>query len=169
MKIYIKIKKAKNGPYIIYGDLFYYADGKQDNIRKTINNYINKDTERNKKNDEKKEENQNNLNKKIKEIIDIYIKFYEPKMIVITNAYASDLIKEALKSNSKIIDEECNIKNNKEKEEDYDAIEYKNDKNEEIPIIFSGMVSGGHALDKYSYIRIQNRIKKIYNKYNGGK
>ena len=31
-----------------------------------------------------------------------------------------------------------------------------------VPIVFSSMVSGQRALDKYSYIRLKNRIKEIY-------
>ena len=57
------------------------------------------------------------------------------------------------------------MKNAKENEkydvnikEDYIEYEYKDRK---IPIILSGMVSGQHALDKFSYIRLKNRISDV--------
>ncbi len=135
--------KGKKGPYVVYGDLFYYADGTQDNIKNNINKCI--------------KENEKETNDKIKQILDIHIDFYKPKMIVITNAFASDLLKNALKEEAKIIGENGKIENNSD---DHDAVEYR-----EIPVIFSGMVSGGHSLDKYSYIRLQRRIEKIYKAY----
>ena len=66
-------------------------------------------------------------------------------MMVVTNAYASDLIKDALKGNA-------------EKNEE-DMLFYK-----ETYIIFSGMVSGQRAVDKYSYIRLKRRIEELYKK-----
>lgn len=124
---------SKSGPYIVFNDLFCYADGNQNNIKEIIKHY-----------DEIKKENKRDKLEIIKEIIDLYIGYYNPKMIVITNAYASDLIKESLSKETKGI------------EEDY--IKYNN-----VDIIFSGRIGGGN-MDKYSRYRLKKRINEIYNK-----
>lgn len=137
-----KIKKAikamqteenkRTGPYIVYSDLIWYSCKNQNNLKKVLKNH-------------NKDELQS-FYKNIKDIIDIYIAYYnKPKMIVITNAYASDLVKEALKDKAEEYKEEDNIIYNG------------------VPIIFCGMVSGKHPMDKYSRIRLARTIEKIYN------
>lgn len=120
----------KSGPYIVFGDLFWYADGTQSNIEEIIKDF-------------------NGISIKIKELIDIYIEYYNPKMIVITNAYASNLVESAIS------------KEHYYKSSDGDVIYYKKD-NKKIPIVFSGMVSGKRAMDNYSYIRLQKKIENLY-------
>lgn len=145
-----KIERKKSGPYVIFCDLFCYADGTQDNIKQAI--------EKNKEIDRKK------LREYIREILRLYIEYYKPQMIVVTNAYASHLINESV--NKKFNDDEELIGfDNKEIDNDYLSINdyskmFTGEK--KVPIVFSSMVSGQRALDKYSYIRLKNRIKEIY-------
>lgn len=124
----------KSGPYIVFGDLFWYADGTQSNIEAVIKDF-------------------NGINTKVKELMDIYIEYYNPKIIVITNAYASHLVEEAIP------------KENYYKPSEVDVIYYQIN-NKKIPIVFSGMVSGQRTMDTYSYIRLKNRIENLYK---GGK
>ena len=155
-EIYEK-ENQKKGPYIIFADLFCYANGKQSDLKDYIEeNYkIDNDKQNGKqtKNNELKERYK--LRRNIKEILKCYIEYYNSKMIVVTNAYASDLIYEALfaKGNKRF--------DIKKQEKIYDAINVKCG-NQTVPIIFSGMVSGGHSLDKYSYLRLKRRIEEVF-------
>lgn len=146
-------QQQNDKPCIIFGDLFQYADGNQENIRQAINEYINKGITKDDRSKETKEknksiveENEKKLYGDIKQVFTEYINYYNPKMIVVTNAYASDLIRNAFK----------------EKEENKEVNDLKIIKN--VPVIFSGMVSGGHALDKYSYLRLQRKIAEEWEK-----
>lgn len=143
-----KIEREKDGPYVIFSDLFCYADGTQDNIKKAI---------------EKKEIDREELRKHIRDIVKLYIEYYKPRMIIVTNAYASHLINESI--NKKFNDEEVIEFENKKIDNDYLSINDYSKKfsgEKKVPIVFSSMVSGQRALDKYSYIRLKNRIKEIY-------
>ena len=84
----------------------------------------------------------------IKKIIELNIAYYNPKLIVVTNAFASDLIETAV----------SNEESNKNKKYE-DVLYYKN-----VPIILSGMVSGRRIMDTYSRVRLEDRIKEIYEK-----
>ena len=128
-------RNQHKGPYVFFSDLIWYGDGNQSNIKKALEKSFN--------------DNQEKFYESIRETIRLNIEYYKPKIIVITNAYASDLISDALK-------------NSKRK----DFIDYK-DKDKETPIIFSGMVSGRRQLDKYSLYRLKDRIKEIYYKKRG--
>lgn len=126
-----KMQKAEatrhDGPYVLFSDLIWYCDGNQSNLRAAL------------------KIKDKNFNSNIREIIDLNIEYYNPKMITITNAFASDLVKSAL-SDDKIF-EDCE-----------DVIMHNN-----VPIVLSGMVSNGN-MDKYSKIRLQDRIKYVYDK-----
>lgn len=142
-----EIERKKDGPYVIFCDLFCYADGTQDNIKQAI---------------EKIDRKQ--LREDVREIVRLYIEYYKPQMIIVTNAYASHLINESV--NKKFNDGKEFIEfEKKEIDNDYLSINdyskmFSGDK--KVPIVFSSMVSGQRALDKYSYIRLKNRIKEIY-------
>ena len=115
---------------LCFGDLIWYSDGTQENLKKSLRM--------------KKSYFYDN----IKKIIELNIAYYNPKLIVVTNAFASDLIETAL----------LNEESNKNREYE-DVLYYKN-----IPIILSGMVSGRRIMDTYSRIRLEDRIKEIYEK-----
>lgn len=115
---------------LCFGDLIWYSDGTQKNLKKSLRM--------------KKSYFYDN----IKKIIELNIAYYNPKLIVVTNAFASDLIETAL----------LNEESNKNREYE-DVLYYKN-----IPIILSGMVSGRRIMDTYSRIRLEDRIKEIYEK-----
>ncbi len=127
----------KKEDLLIFADLIYYHNKQQKNIEKILNETYSKG-EREK------------LRKNIQNMIMKHIEMFDPKLIVVTNAYASNLIYEsfAAKENEKY--------DVKEKIED-DVIKVKN-----VPIILSGMVSGQRALDKYSYYRLKKRISEVY-------
>ncbi len=113
---------------LCFGDLIWYSDGIQENLKKSL---------RMKK---------SYFYENIKKIMELNIAYYNPKLIVVTNAFASDLIKKAVSN------EELN------KNRDYkDVLYYKN-----VPIILSGMVSGRRSMDTYSRARLEDRIKEIY-------
>lgn len=115
---------------LCFGDLIWYSDGTQENLKKSLRM--------------KKSYFYDN----IKKIIELNIAYYNPKLIVVTNAFASDLIKKAI----------SNEESNKNREYK-DVLYYKN-----VPIILSGMVSGRRSMDTYSRIRLEDRIKEIYEK-----
>jgi len=123
---------------LIFADLIYYHDKKQKNIEKILKETYNKD--------ERKE-----LRNNVKNMILEHIEMFAPKLIVVTNAYASNLIYESFvaKENKKY-DVKEEIKD--------DVIKERN----VPPIILSGMVSGQRALDKYSYYRLKKRISEVY-------
>ena len=129
-------ESKRTGPYVIFGELLWYADGTQANIEKVLNYY--------------KEKDEKDFYEKIIKILELNIEYYNPKMVVITNAYASHLIDDALKQNNE------NVKRNENKK---DVILFKN-----TPIIFSGMVSGQRAMDDFSYERLKERIEECYKK-----
>lgn len=124
--------KIKNGPLVFFSDLIYYADKCQENIKKIL-----------------EREDNDRLDHNIEKIIDLFIEYYNPKILVITNAYASDLVINAFRHyiGNDIVDSFTYKKNNRK-----------------TLIIFSGMVSGGRTLDKYSFVRLKKDITKKYNK-----
>lgn len=123
-KMQKKEREKKNGPYVIFWDLIWYSDGNQSNIKRALR--------------------YDNINEIIRKIILLNIDYYKPEMIVVTNAYASDLIIKSLSS----------INENKKYN---DVIYIKN-----TPIILGAMVSGRRPIDKYSLIRLKDRIQEIY-------
>ena len=124
-----KDKKEYNKKvYVLFGDLLWYADGNQRNVEIAAST------------DE-------NLNTDIKEIIELNIKYYKPKLIVITNAKASHWVKEALKEEEK----------DNNKYEKSDVIFFKG-----VPIILASMVSGRRPMDEFSKFRLKERIKEYY-------
>lgn len=124
-----KIEGEKNdGPYVMFGDLIWYSDGIQANLKKSLRM------------------EKSNFYENIKKIMELNIAYYNPKLIVVTNAFASYLIKKAL----------INEKSNKNR--DYEDVLY----HKNVPIILSGMVSGRRSMDTYSRARLEDRIKEIY-------
>lgn len=129
----VQQQEMKKKNIIIFCDLVYYHDTNSNNIKKSISeNYklsLNKI---------RKLDFQENIEliENIEEIIKAHIEILDPKLIVVTNAFASQLICGALKN---------------EKDKDSSWISYKG-----IPILFGGMVSGGHTMDIFS----QNRLKR---------
>lgn len=77
------------------------------------------------------------VKKHVVNIMNQQIAFYQPKMIVITNVEASNYIREYFLEESQV----------------YDTI-----KKDDITFIFSGMVTGQRALDRYSKIRLEHAI-----------
>lgn len=124
----------RSGPYVMFGDLIWYSDGTQANLEKSL----------------KMEKNY--FNENIKRIIELNIEYYNPKLIVVTNAFASNLIRKALDNET--------INKNRQYE---DVLDCKN-----VPIILSGMVSGRRSMDIYSRERLKDRIKEIYEKVEKG-
>ena len=78
--------------------------------------------------------------------MELNIEYYNPKLIVITNAKASRLVEEALEN------EEENI-NRKHR----DVLIYK-----KTPIILGSMVSGRRIMDIFSQERLRDRIEELY-------
>ena len=115
---------------LCFGDLIWYCDGTQENLKKSLRR------------------EKSCFYDNIKKIIELNIAYYNPKLIVVTNAFASDLIETAV----------SNEESNKNKKYE-DVLYYKN-----VPIILSGMVSGRRIMDTYSRIRLEDRIKEIYEK-----
>lgn len=121
-----KEKEMHKGPYVIFGDLLWYCEGNQRNIIRAL-----------------KYDNENELYENIKKILAMNMEYYKPKMICITNAKASNLIKDALGENA--------VYNGYR-----DVLIYNN-----VPIVLSGFVSYGR-LDEFSKIRLEDRIKQVY-------
>jgi len=82
-----------------------------------------------------------NNNLKIKELFDLQLDYYKPSLVIVTNAAASNLLNNLL-NNGKDVSEMI----------------YRS-----IPIIFSSMVSGQRALDKFNFIRLKKDIEKHLN------
>lgn len=118
--------KYKKDVYVLFGDLLWYSDGKQKNIEQAIN------TE--------------NLNENIKRIMELNIEYYNPKLIVITNAKASHLVEDALKNEKENVNRKYR-----------DVLIYKN-----TPIILASMVSGRRPMDTFSQERLKQRIEELY-------
>lgn len=120
----------ENGPVCIFGDLLQYSEGTQKEVEKLIN---------------LKKDDKYTI---IKNIIDIFIDYYKPKMIIITNAYASGLVASALNKEKELIEKNATC--------DY------NYNNTNTKLIFSGMVSGRRIIDKYSKYRLMNTINSVW-------
>lgn len=118
-------ERIKNGPLIIFSNLFWYNDSKQKNITDEL---------------EKIEEKE--ILKYVKEYLNYNIDYYKPKLIVVSNTYASRLIMKALKIKP-----------------DVDKLEYRN-----ISIIFSRTVYPKHRFDGISRERLKSQIKYEWEK-----
>lgn len=86
-----------------------------------------------------------------------------PKVIVVINAFASDIItrNKYNKKPSRVFfpgDNILKINDDSFKEKGYDSLEI----NDGIPILFSSMLSGQRALDNHTYRRLKWQIRKIY-------
>lgn len=134
-------KERDKDNIIIFCDLIYYHDTNSNTIKKCISkNYtsnLDEIRELNFKKDKKLVDNVTN-------IIDAHIKMLDPKLIVVTNAFASQLICGALRN---------------ENDRDSSRIFH-----EGIPILFSGMVSGG-TMDIFSKNRLKRAISEEIKKF----
>ena len=127
-KILFELEREKRDRLIIFTELFYQHGKKQ----KNITNHFDKKYDSN--------------IFKVKDILDTYIDYYNPYLILITNATASKIIYNALS-------------NTKNKDIDIDEYHYNG-----INIMFSGMITGGRALDNGSYYRLKNKIYEYLSK-----
>lgn len=117
-------EQKKDGPFVFFSDLFWYNCGNQEELKKAI---IYKD----------------NFNEEILKMIKLNIEYYKPKLIVVTNAFASNLIENAV---------------NNKNVENHTSLIYL----EKIPILLASMVSGKRSMDNYSKDRLKIQIKTIY-------
>lgn len=122
-------------PRLIFVDLIYYHQTDSKGIKKTLNNQYKCNSE---------------FKQNVFNMLDKHIEMFNPSMIVITNAYVSNLIY-SLKEKENVAVEKLT---GEMIEKD---VLYHNG----IPIVLSGMVSRGN-MDNYSYYRLKNRIKEIY-------
>ncbi|PKL01066.1 MAG: hypothetical protein CVV56_02095 [Tenericutes bacterium HGW-Tenericutes-1] len=125
----VENEKSKNGPMLIFSDLFHVRNKNAKNV----------------KNDLELIKDNNQLIAQISCIIENQISYYKPNMIVVTNAYASEIIQKYYFRNEAFVD----------------AMVHN-----EIVYIFSGMISGQRALDRFSRIRLEKAIKESWNLIN---
>ena len=118
-------EKMKKGPLLIFSNLFWYCDSNQTNLEAELVKSKEKDI----------------LNY-VKEVLNYNIDYYNPKLIVVSNTYASRLIMKAL-----------GIK------PDVDKLEYRN-----IAIIFSRTVYPQNRIDRISRERLKSQIKYEWEK-----
>lgn len=118
-------EKMKNGPLLIFSNLFLYCDSNQQNLEKELA--------------KSKEEDILNY---VKEFLNYNIDYYNPKLIVVSNTYASRLVMKALGTKP-----------------DVDKLEYRN-----ISIIFSRTVYPRNRLDRISRERLKSQIKYEWEK-----
>lgn len=117
----------KKGPYVFFSDLIWYNDSNQKTIEEALKQEIPE------------------FNEKIIELVKLNIEYYKPKLIVVTNSFASKLIEKA-KFNS-----------NDDLNEHNSMIELFN-----VPIILASMVSGRKSMDIFSKERLKEQIAKVY-------
>jgi len=118
---------------LIFVDLVYYHETNSKNVKKKLK--------------ERYKNNSNNLKTNIKNMIVEQINMFKPSLIIITNAFVSDLLYGLFVKDKEII--ELDNVNKETIKKDFIKIE-------NVPIIFAGMVS--REMDKYSYYRIKKRI-----------
>ena len=140
-KKFHKISKELGIPFQ-HIDLFYFRDTNQDNTKDRIG--IGK-----KKNVPTKLNNfaLGQLKIAIEMIVEI-----NPQIIIVANAFASDII-----TNCDLF----KINNDNFEKEGYDILEIEKQK---IPIIFSSMLTGQRALDTHTFRRLKWHIKRIINR-----
>lgn len=123
-----KEEKKKNGPLIFFNDLFWIANSNQNEFVKTLS----------------KESNKEELNKYIKNIIDLYIEKYKLKMIFVSDIDAANFIIKALADDKDAADKNCEM-------------QYGN-----VKIVFSGYLGNGR-MDKFYKQRLKKQINTIWN------
>lgn len=85
-------------------------------------------------------------NKSIYSLFKMQLEYYKPKQVLVTNASASLFLHEQIKRELQIKDDLI-----------YSEINYN-----DVPIIFSSMVSGTRALDRFNYMRLKKDIEKHF-------
>ncbi|HUV03057.1 MAG TPA: hypothetical protein VMW67_06425 [Desulfobacteria bacterium] len=127
-----------------YIDLFYFRETTQNEAKERIRNYD--------KANKAKKFSLNDFGISQLRIALEMIKEINPKLIVVANAFASDIINNF--SLFKITDKNF-------RREGYDTLEIDN---KQIPIFFSSMLSGQRALDTHSFRRLKWQIKRVFDK-----
>jgi hypothetical protein len=122
---------TEKAPYLIFSDLVFVKKTKMNEV---VDTNFNKNEQ---------------LHKKIFEFFELQIEYYQPRMVIITNARASRLIYQ--KITGKNPDEENELKS---------QLSYRS-KDGKIPIIFSSMVSGQRALDIFNRERLKKEIREV--------
>ncbi len=122
---------------LIFVDLVYYHQTDSRKIKESLTKRYKKDS--------------NDLKTNIRNIIAEQINMFKPSLIIITNAFVSDLLYGLFAGDNEIME----LKNVNKETIKKDVIEIEN-----VPIIFAGMVS--REMDKYSYFRIKKRIEEVY-------
>jgi len=121
--VFLKQNRRSTGNYVTFAELVYYKETTSKKIQPIIKNL---------KND-------------VIELFKMQLAYYNPNLVVITNAFTSHLINDNPSNGSsqtKML---------------YD----------EIPILFAGMASGQRALDKFSYLRLKKDIESYLGSNSG--
>lgn len=125
-------------------DLFYFKETSQKKFKEMIR-------EKNKRGDGKKKQKfeLNDFGKEQLKLTKEIIEEINPKLIVVCNAFASDIIDDS---------DLFSIDKSHFEKYGYDFLKMKNEK---IPIVFSSMLTGQRALDNHSFRRLKWIMRKI--------
>ena len=122
-KEYLRSKTLQNDKYLIFTDLVYFKETNSKYMKKALSRYRND----------------------IFELFKMQINYYNPKLVLVANAFASKLLLGCI--------QKC----------EYNDIEPKTyEKILEVPIVFSAMLSNGNT-DKFSLIRLKREIEELMN------
>ncbi len=116
---YYHDEKNKKGPYLVFANSVYFHETTFDKFHKVLKKDI-------------------DLNKVLKSILECQLNYYNPKLVIVTNAWVSDKIHEIY--GMKDVKTKAEIEN--------------------ICFVFSGFISSGR-LDKYNTIRLKEDINEI--------
>ena len=108
--------------YLVFTDLLFIKDKSQKNVCPILD----KNT---------------NIREEVFRFFNAQLEYYKPKLVVITNGYASDLISDYISGEKRHAQRKTQMS-------------YRG-----IPIIFSSMVSGQRTLDRYNRERLKKEIK----------
>jgi hypothetical protein len=108
--------------YTIFSDLVFYKETDSKKVASTIRE-------------------KSDLCKLIFELFELQIEFFQPKLVLVNNAFASTILTEYLVG---VLNKEKKI---------YTKTNYRNTK-----IIFSGILSSSGAIDRFSFERLKNEI-----------
>lgn len=122
-KEYLRNKTLQNDKYLIFADLVYFKETNSKYMQKALLKYRNE----------------------VFKLFKMQINYYKPKLILVANAFASNLLLECI--------QKC----------EYNDIEPKTcEKVLEVPMVFSAMLSNGNT-DKFSFIRLKREIEELMN------
>lgn len=123
---WVEREKSKTGPLLIFSDLFHVREENAKVIKGTLDQITDNEI----------------IMTQIKCIMDSQISYYQPTMIVVTNAYASEIIQKYYLHKKDLVD----------------TLTHNG-----IVFLFSGMISGQGQIDRFSKIRLINAIKENWN------